>query len=268
MKLKSKRLRRVAILPALFTLGNLLCGFGALTYAIRDHYLQAAWLILLAMAVFDSLDGLVARATKSVSNFGAHLDSLADMVSFGIAPAFLSYSLIHKSNSHLISYKFTFLICAFYVVCVALRLARYNVETAEDFTPHQFFAGLPSPGAAAMISSIIIIHKEFGASSKYGTFFNDVIPVILPVATLILAFLMVSRLRYAHLLNKIIKSKHNFIRLVEIMLCVLLVIFQPEATLFVGFLIYTMSGLVWYFISPLFPKYRVKSLIIEKPAIK
>lgn len=257
MKLKPKRLRQVAILPSLFTLGNLLCGFGALTFAIKENFVPAAWLILLAIAVFDGLDGLIARATKSVTKFGAQLDSLADIVSFGIAPAFLSYTIIHQSQKHLISYRFTFLICAFYVVCAALRLARFNVEDSHDFSPHQHFAGLPTPGAAGMIATIIIFQNEL--STQYIAYIGKITPLILPVATLLLAFLMVSRLRYIHLFNRVIQSKHPFIRLVEISLVLLLVVFHPEVTLFFGFLLYILSGPILAFISYISAGVKIKA---------
>lgn len=237
LKPKRKRLVEVSVLPALFTIGNLLCGFGALTFSQKGNFVLAAWLILLGLGVFDGLDGLVARATKSVTRFGAQLDSLADVVTFGVAPAFLAYQLIHQNNSHLISPKFTFLICAFYVACTALRLARFNVEQTSDTEAHDHFNGLPSPGAAGLIASIIIFNQELMEKGDHRT-----LTLILPGMTLLLALLMISRMHYFHFLNRVIHSKHPFIRLVEIVIIVLLVAFKPEATLFFAFLIYIMSA--------------------------
>ncbi|MBI4835332.1 MAG: CDP-diacylglycerol--serine O-phosphatidyltransferase [Planctomycetes bacterium] len=262
MKFKPKKLSRVAILPTLFTLGNLLCGFGALTYAVKGNYLQAAQLVFVGMVVFDGLDGLIARATKSASQFGAQLDSLADVVTFGIAPAFLAYSIIHRTGTHFISYKFTFVICAFYVACAALRLARYNVETGKGFDAHEYFAGLPTPGAAGMLMAIIIFHEE--PDLPYNVYRSEIIPLLLPFVTLILAFLMVSRMRYMHPLNRLIKSKHRFMQLVQITLVVLLMYFRTEETLIVAFLVYTLSG-PFTFLVRLFPKYRTQPKLTGEP---
>jgi CDP-diacylglycerol--serine O-phosphatidyltransferase len=237
IKPKRKRLVEVSVLPSLFTIGNLLCGFGAITFTQKGNFVFAAWLILLGLVVFDGLDGLVARATKSVTRFGAQLDSLADVVTFGVAPAFLAYQLIHQNNSHLISPKFTFLICAFYLACAALRLARFNVEQAPETEDHNYFNGLPSPGAAGLVASIIIFNKELMEKGDHRT-----LTLILPGMTLLLAILMISRLHYIHFLNRIIHSKHPFIRLVEIVLIVMLVAHSPEATLFFAFLFYILSA--------------------------
>lgn len=262
MKLKRKRLIRVALLPPLFTIGNLLCGFGSLTFAVKNNFTQGAWLILLALVVFDGLDGMIARATKSVSRFGAQLDSLADIVSFGVAPGFLSYQIIHQSNAHLISYKFTFLICAFYVACSALRLARYNVESTSDFAVHHHFTGLPTPGAAGLVASTIILNTEL-----INTRLSTLIPIALPFAVLILAILMVSRLNYVHLLNKITQTKHPFIRLAEIILIGLIVVFFPEQGLFAAFLIYVLSTPVVAIYLKLFPSAKPMPIMPEKQPV-
>lgn len=265
MKVKRKQLIRVALLPPLFTIGNLLCGFGSLTFAIKNNFLQGAWLILLAMVIFDGLDGLIARATKSVSNFGAQLDSLADVVSFGVAPGFLAYEMIHQNNAHLISYKFTFLICAFYVACSALRLARYNVESTSEFSAHHHFTGLPTPGAAGFIASMIILNYEIT-----DPVLSKIVPIVLPFVILILAILMVSRLNYVHLLNRVTQTKHPFIRLAEIILIGLMVAFYPEQGLFIIFLIYILSTPIVALYLKIFRSAKPKPLPIipEKPPVK
>ena len=164
-------IRTFAILPTMFTLGNLVCGFFAIVIASRvqtpqfaGRFLQtlatdpsncmlSAWLIFLAM-VFDALDGYIARLAKSASEFGAELDSLCDMVSFGVAPAFLlvkmcpQFSFLHKEA--------VWVIAASYAVCAALRLARFNVETSDE-DDHLTFRGLPSPAAAASVAGFAIM---------------------------------------------------------------------------------------------------------------
>lgn len=259
MKLKRRRLLRVAILPSLFTIGNLLCGFGALTSAINGNFLLSAWLILIGLAIFDALDGMIARATKTISPFGAQLDSLADVVSFGIAPAFLSYTIINQSNSHLISDRFTFFICAFYVACAALRLARFNIEhPAHEFDLHLYFNGLPTPAAACLVCTLIIFNYEVSSNDFYRFLPNRLIPVILPFAIIVLATLMVSRIRYVHIINRTAQTKHPFIRLAEIILISLMIAFQHEITLVLIFLLYVLSGPVSYVYYKLYSSSRYK----------
>lgn len=252
MKTKRRRLERIAVLPTLLTLGNLLCGFWALIFIIKEEFASAAWLILLAMIVFDALDGQIARRVAGgTTKFGAQLDSLADMVSFGVAPAFLAYTMINQSDYHLISDKFPILLCAFYLVCVALRLARFNVETTAEHSFHNYFPGLPSPGAAGLLVCLVLLHQN--------TDLTQIITIILPFTTLILAVLMVTRLPYLHLMNRLTRVKYHFLRLVEIVLILLVILFKPKETLFAGFLIYTLSGPVMYVWSRLFPRSRLAS---------
>jgi CDP-diacylglycerol--serine O-phosphatidyltransferase len=165
--------------------------------------------------------------------------------------------MIHQSNAHLISYKFTFLICAFYVACSALRLARYNVESTSEFSAHHHFTGLPTPGAAGFIASMIILNYEFT-----DTVLSRLVPIALPFAVLILAVLMVSRLNYVHLLNRVTQTKHPFIRLAEIILIGLIVAFFPEKGLFVAFLIYILSTPVATLYFKLFPSTKPKPGLI------
>ena len=158
MKPKLKKLRGVEVLPSLLTLGNLLSGFGALYYIMKVDYGTAAWLIFLAMA-FDMLDGKIARYTKSSSNFGIQLDSLADIISFGLTPAFLILKLITTSSN--IPIRCIWIVSAIYLVCATLRLARFNTETSTNDEDHQYFFGLPTPGAAGVLASLVILHKEY-----------------------------------------------------------------------------------------------------------
>src|SRR5580658_7146983 len=176
-------IRTFAILPTMFTLGNLVCGFFAIVIASRvptpnspegftqtlatdpSHCMLSAWLIFLAM-VFDALDGYVARLAKSSSEFGAELDSLCDMVAFGVAPAFLlvkmcpQFSFFHKEA--------VWVIAASYAACASLRLARFNTETSDE-DDHMSFRGLPSPAAAASVAGFAIM---------FHTLRNDENPVL------------------------------------------------------------------------------------------
>src|SRR5579872_6872536 len=162
-----RRQRMFAVLPTMLTLGNAVCGFGAITFAAKVGLIQpmgwgrsdteclwiAAALIFLAM-VFDMLDGRAARWAKQSSQFGAELDSLCDAISFGVAPAFILVKFSPDFHPRLL-----WVIAVLYVVCAILRLARFNVET-DDEDSHDYFSGLPSPAAAGAVASFMIADPE------------------------------------------------------------------------------------------------------------
>ena len=232
---KPRRLRGVAVLPSLFTLGNAICGFAAIYYAAmpegdvqKRFFISplafAGYLVLLAI-VFDAIDGRLARLSKSASNFGAQLDSLADVVSFGVAPAFLLIKLVGGTQAASAAVapivgKGIWLIAAIYLCCTALRLARFNVESTTDISSHQTFRGLPSPAAAGTIASLVVLHQEFlREATGLGDWLRDSIGVdlasgvmvrALPAVTLILALAMVSRIPYVHLLNQYVAGRRSF----------------------------------------------------------
>jgi len=255
MKPKLKRLKGVEVLPSLLSLGNLLSGFGALYYIMKveSDYVTASWLIFLAMA-FDTFDGKIARYTKTTSTFGVQLDSLADLVSFGLTPALLMLKIVYAYHSNT-PIRFIWVVAAFYVVCAALRLARFNVETTTDEGEHQYFLGLPTPGAAALLASIVIINTEY---SEYKI---SVIISAMPFLTILLAILMVTRFRYAHFLNRFLRVR-PFIQLVEItLLAFLIYIFHLPITMSLIFLAYVLSGPINHFRQKIFFRQKVTSLV-------
>ena len=242
MKVKLKKLKVVPILPSLLTLGNLLSGFASLYYLMKLDYSTAAWMIFVAMA-FDMLDGKMARFTNSTSQFGVHLDSLSDVISFGLVPAFLSLKLVITST--IITYlpiRIIWAIAAFYLVCATLRLARFNTETTTKEEDHQFFFGLPTPGAAAVVASLVILYQHIQ---------NNIIISILPYIVLLLSVLMISRLRYTHFLNRFLKAR-PLTKLVEIILVVFFIIMGYEITLSVIFLLYALSRVASHFKQKIF----------------
>jgi len=243
MKVKLKKLRVVPILPSLLTLGNLLSGFGSLYYLMKLDYTTAAWMIFVAMA-FDMLDGKMARFTNSTSQFGVHLDSLADVISFGLVPAFLALKIVITSAAPYFNLpvRIIWAIAAFYLVCATLRLARFNTETTTKEEDHQFFFGLPTPGAAAVVASLVILYQNVHYS---------IIIFILPYVVLLLSVLMVSQLRYTHFLNKFLKAR-PLTKLVEIILVVFFIIMVFEITLSVIFLLYALSGVANHFRQKIF----------------
>lgn len=226
----ARRRKMVAVLPSLLTLGNAVCGFASITYAAKvgpetimpkDLYF-ASFLVFAAM-VFDALDGPVARFTRQTSRFGAELDSLADAISFGVAPAFL---MLHFcSMSHVWHPRLLWMIAVLYMLCAVLRLARFNVNQ-DDSPGHDSFRGLPSPAAAATVASLIIvapglerwIDTDLSASLQHvGRFLLSASAWSLPLFTLLVACLMVSRIRYPHLSNQLLTGRHsyrNFVKLI------------------------------------------------------
>ena len=225
-------MKKIAVLPNMMTLGNLVCGFAAVTQAADANFELAAWLILFAM-IFDALDGKLARMTNATSDFGAQLDSLADIVTFGVAPAFLV-----KMMAAGFPPKTGWIICALYVACTALRLAKFNVETGLDDASHKYFIGLPSPAAAGLVASAVILHADL---VKYQI---TIVPHLLPFVTLVLAALMVSRFKYIHLLNILLKGSRPFTHFAGLIFLLVFVAITREHSLVVVGTLYAASGIV------------------------
>jgi CDP-diacylglycerol--serine O-phosphatidyltransferase len=148
-----------AMLPSAVTLGNLCCGFISIILVYQGQIMLGAWLILVSM-IFDIMDGRVARLTKATSRFGEELDSLADLVSFGVAPAFL-YFVLYLQNAG----KAGIVISVIFVLSGCLRLARFNVQDSGDI-----FTGLPIPGGAALLASSVIFFKEYAITLHIGAY--------------------------------------------------------------------------------------------------
>ncbi len=264
---KTRRLRGVAVLPSLFTLGNAICGFAAIYYAAMpedDFHLRpfisplvlAGYLILIGILA-DAIDGRLARLSNTASNFGAQLDSLADMVSFGVAPAFLMIKLVSQTpaasaTEATIAGKLVWLIAVIYLCCTALRLARFNVESTVDISSHHGFKGLPCPAAAGTIASLVVLHQEFlGDATGLGDWLRNSIGVglaakvmirALPVVTLVLALAMVSRIPYVHLLNHYAAGRRSFKHLVRLTLFLILCLVHLQIALVCLLCGYSISG--------------------------
>lgn len=256
------RLKSVAILPTLLTLGNVLCGFAAIFYAARPMNTPipwqwtpvevAAWLIFLGMA-FDALDGRVARMTKQTSELGAQLDSLADMVTFGVAPAFMitqQISGVHELGLPFIGHagdtvfsRLVVVIAGLYVVCCALRLARFNVETTDvSESAHLYFNGLPSPGAAGTVASMILLVGMLLRNQKVPNWTLNGLAIAMVMLTLLVAFAMVSNLRYIHVMNRFMRGRAKFDLLVKIVVVFILLIISLRGAMVGGFVIYALSA--------------------------
>ncbi len=222
--------RGVYLLPNLFTTGNLLSGFYAVIAVFNADYVFAAVAILVA-TVFDSLDGRVARLTKTTSKFGVEYDSLADLVSFGVAPGLLIYSWA-LTNYGRIGWVAAFL----FVACGALRLARFNVQVGT--VEGRYFVGLPIPAAAGLIATTVLLDAHIlrlGAAMK---------PLLIVVMTYVLAFLMVSNIRYWSFKGVEVHARRPFQVLVAAVLVVMVVTAAPQVMLFALFAAYAASGVV------------------------
>ncbi len=229
---KAQLKRGVYIIPSLFTTGNLICGFFSLISTFNGEYFQAALFIIFAN-ILDGLDGMVARVTKTTSQFGVELDSLADLVSFGVAPAVLVYywALVPWGT-------WGWLAACLYAVCGALRLARFNVQVKNVEKSH--FVGLPIPAAAEMIVATIVMYYFLGGE---GAAHKQIILLLVIYA---LGALMVSNVRYFSFKQFALKRKYPDWLLLSAILFIIICIAAPEIMFFSCFLLYTLSGpLLW-----------------------
>ncbi len=221
------RSRGIYILPNLFTTGNLFFGFLAIVQSFHHDFLKAAYSILIA-SIFDNLDGKVARLARATSQFGVEYDSLADLISFGVAPAFLVF------NSDLSSYHRLGLLAAFlFAVCGALRLARFNVITTK--VSSRYFVGLPIPAGA-----LFLVSSELAKNSPISVVFPFSSGFFL-ASTYFVAILMVSPVLYRSFkeIRFLKKPLHTFI---SVLLLALLFVLYPRQSLFVAIFCYAMSG--------------------------
>jgi len=230
-------MRKIYLLPNLFTSGNLFCGVAAMAFTFEGNYVLAAAAIIAGL-VFDFCDGVVARLQRTSSRFGLEYDSLADMVTFGLAPMVLVYNLyvVQVGGNLRTGLGVVFL----YVACTALRLARYNVQMYEQ--KKMDFSGLPSPAAAGVLASLVIaLHRYAGLSNEGGA--EPVHAHILVLVTLPLAFLMVSTVRYPALVELLRpRGKRPFIHLVIMLLAIGGMMLHIEASLLSCFAAYAAWG--------------------------
>ncbi len=219
--------RGVFLIPSLCTTASLFCGFYSIIRSIAGDYYHAAVAIFLA-AIFDMLDGRIARMTHSESDFGVEYDSLVDLVSFGLAPGILLYLWSLKGFGR-IGWLAVFL----YFACGALRLARYNVqiETVEK----KKFQGLPIPSAALILASLFIFYQ----SGLGPEVLKKPLSLALPF---LLGPLMVSRIRYRSFKGMDLRSRDAFYHLVVAVVVLFLIALNPEVMLFVSFFAYILSG--------------------------
>ena len=246
-----------AVLPTMLTLGNAVCGFGAITFAAKvgltermgwgrtntECLLIAALLIFLAM-VFDMLDGRAARWAKQTSQFGAELDSLCDAISFGVAPAVILVKFSADAHPAMPMFfaRLLWAIAVLFVVCAILRLARFNVETDDEDT-HEYFSGLPSPAAAGTVASFMIAYPEilerahdlgedtsqwYRVTHLVASYLQPGLEFLVPIVALACACLMVSRLRYSHVFNQWFRGRRSYQHILQLVIGVATVFLVRE----------------------------------------
>ena len=231
--MKNNKARRgVYLLPNILTTFGLFAGFFAIILATKGQYADAAIAIFIAM-LWDGLDGRVARLTNTQSAFGEQYDSMADMVSFGVAPALLMYFYLFESLG-----KIGWIGAFIYVAAGALRLARFNTQIGVE--DKRYFQGLPSPAAAALIAGMVWT-KEMIGPSVYDEQYLVISAWIILVSA---GILMVSNIRYYSFKEINLKSRSSFKLLLIATLILVMVSLWPSAILFIFFFTYALSGLV------------------------
>lgn len=261
--------RSVYFLPSLATLGNAICGFGCiyvaglnstdpsrdwLTLFFASHrFIAACYLIFLAM-FFDAVDGRLARFTRHTTDFGGQLDSLADVISFGVAPAFLALQVFKEA--HPVVYpmfdRLFWAIGALYMSCAALRLARFNVSNEHGEQHHFSFLGLPSPGAGGAVVAFILMQQDLAGDPWRGYLQHTSHSLayaciwILPALVLITGLLMISNIRYPHVVNRHMRGRRSLGRLIAVLVLLLLIVVAHRYVLAVGAVTYALWGPLSY----------------------
>lgn len=274
-------IRSVYFLPSLATLGNAVCGFAAIYIAHLDpnapaadpiahvlaqyQFLAASYLLILAM-IFDALDGRLARWTRHTTDFGGQLDSMADVISFGAAPAMIALALFKSEfpDVPLAVSRMVWAIGAVYMCCAAIRLARFNVSNEHGEQAHMSFLGLPSPGAAAAVIGLVLIQQDLRMEwidKGYPLLKHlaTTCTVLLPLLVLASGLLMVSAFRYPHLVNKYMRGKRTIGRLVVAALFLVLLVGYHRYTFGLVAIGFALSAPFWW----LWLRYRFRSEVGE-----
>jgi CDP-diacylglycerol--serine O-phosphatidyltransferase len=222
-------LRRGAyLLPSLFTIGNMLLGFFAIVCGLDGQFRKAALLVFLA-AILDSFDGRIARLTGTESEFGKEYDSLADVITFGAAPAMLAYLWGLRDFA-----RDAWLLSVFYMVCTATRLARFNVQTRV--VDSRYFVGLPAPAAAGAICSLLFFAPDYQDELRI------IMQVVIGMALLLIGVLMVSTFRFRSFKRFDLKRRWSYRAFVPFAAILLVIVFIPRATFLAIAILYTLSA--------------------------
>ena len=231
--LKRVRIKKgIYVLPNLITTASLFTGFYSIIASLRENFVFAAIAVLVA-AVFDGLDGRIARVTKTTSKFGAEYDSLSDVIVFGVAPAFLAYNWALSFYG-----RWGWIVAFLFVLCGALRLARYNIQIG--IIDSKAFNGLPIPSAAAVVATTVLFFDYAGVEGK---FHDPSMLVFIPV----LSVLMVSNIKYYSFKDlKLFARKPFMTFFLLVLILIILAAIPPQISIFVAVLGYVISGPIWW----------------------
>lgn len=224
----------VYILPNLFTLASLFLAFIGMIQVIENNFHTCA-LIILGSAVLDGLDGKIARLTNTASEFGVQLDSLVDLVAFGVTPAFLAWRFGLEQFG-----KLGICISFFFIACTALRLARFNISTS--ILCKKFFVGLPCPTGGCSLALFVLF------TPYLPEVFTKIVSHLLVTLTFIISLLMVSRIRYFSFKEYGFLKTHTFSSMVTALLLFVLIFSEPAVMGFILCLIYLLSGPIYTYI--------------------
>lgn len=225
------RKRGIYILPNLFTTAALFAGFFAIVSAMNGSFHNAAIAIFAAM-IFDMFDGRVARMTNTQSRFGAEFDSLSDMVSFGVAPALAVFSWALSSLG-----KIGWAAAFIYVAASAIRLARFNTQL--DVADKNYFTGLASPSAAALLAGAMWVGSDLG---WHGNEMPDMLSYVMAILTALVGLLMISNVQYMSFKGLSLKDRVPFVAIFIIVLFFALLLIDPPVFLLCAFSLYALSG--------------------------
>lgn len=265
-----RRLPPVSVVPTLCTLGNLIAGFAAMHYSIKDPAITVAFglsplefaaILIFVGMLLDAIDGSLARLVNGESDLGAQIDSLADMVTFGVAPAFLTLRLVSLvledgfiigPEADDILGKIIWAAAAVYVCCAALRLARFNLEATAELNvsdtdadtnaqTSKQFRGLPSPGAAGTIAGLIALHQNLLGGDVPQEYVRGA-ALVIPLVMLICGLVMVSSIPYVHATNRFVRGQYSIKYVVRFVVLFALLVWWLEYTLAILFTTYALSG--------------------------
>jgi len=247
-EIKGEGLKKgIYVIPSLFTCGNMSFGILSIFSSINGNFIMAAWFLIGALAC-DIVDGRIARLTKTTSEFGMQLDSLSDLVSFGTAPAIMMYMLVLNNMG-----KIGASIAVLFVLCSALRLARYNT-LSKSGEIHKHFVGLPTPASAGVIISFVLSYEllgpaEYSLNFKTIPVLMEIIPAFfnaMPIVIVILSFLMVSNIPYWSFKNIKLTRVRTIELLAVVIVLIILIVVYPQNIIFIIFSVYAVSGILFY----------------------
>jgi CDP-diacylglycerol--serine O-phosphatidyltransferase len=244
----SKRLKKgIYIIPSLFTCGNIVCGYLSILSSISENFVKAAWLIIFAI-IFDMIDGRLARLTKTTSEFGIQLDSLADLISFGIATSIMMYQFflifLGKAGTAIV---------LLFVLCSVLRLAKFNINANKENVVYNSFTGLPTPASAGFLVSFVLSYELFTGKLLQSVTLETIDVLkhnmliffrVVPIIMIILSLLMISNIPYVSFKKIKFLKPRAFRVFILLVLFVWLMLIFPQNIIFIVFTLYALSGIV------------------------